>query len=105
MAKWIALRADGTREPMAPTHKDEFALWIAVAAAFAPGVIALAQHWASQEYFQHSFLVPVVSLAIAHPRLRGLGPSQRHRGALAGLALALALYAIGALAAEVTLTG
>src|SRR5262249_47595644 len=60
--------------------------WVALAVVFVPGVIALAQRWASAEYFQHGFLVPVVSLAAAHPRIRGLGPSERHGRALAGLA-------------------
>ena len=90
---------------MPRTRTDEIALWIAVAVTFAPGVIALAQRWASTEYFQHGFLVPVVSLAIAHARARGIGASERHRPALAGLALALAVYAIGALASEVTMMG
>ena len=90
---------------MPRTRSDEIVLWIAVAVVFVPGVIALAQRWASAEYFQHGFLVPVVSLATAHPRIRGLGPSERHRPALAGLALALAVYALGVLASEVALIG
>jgi exosortase len=89
---------------MPRTRSDEIMLWIAVAVVFTPGVIALAQRWASVEYFQHAFLVPVVSLATAHPRIRGLGPSERHGRALAGLALALAVYALGTLASEVALT-
>jgi exosortase len=105
MKKVIALPTELQRDPMPRTKSDEIVLWIAVAAVFVPGVIALAQRWASAEYFQHGFLVPVVSLATAHPRIRGLGPSERHRGALAGLAAALALYALGMLAAEVALTG
>jgi hypothetical protein len=72
------------------TRSDEIMLWIATAVVFVPGVIALAQRWASAEYFQHGFLVPVVSLASAHRQIRGLGPSQRHQRALAGLVLALA---------------
>jgi exosortase len=90
---------------MPRTRSDEIVLWIAVAVVFAPGVIALAQRWASAEYFQHGFLVPVVSLAAAHPRIRGLGPGERHRPALAGLVLALAVYALGTLASEVALIG
>jgi exosortase len=90
---------------MPRTRSDEIMLWIAVAVVFVPGAVALAHRWASAEYFQHGFLVPVVSLVIAHPRIRALGPSQRHRRALAGLALALAFYALGMLAAEVELTG
>jgi len=90
---------------MPRTRSDEIALWIAVAVVFAPGALALAQRWASAEYFQHGFLVPVVSLATAHPRIRKLGPSERHVRALAGLALALAVYALGMVAGEVALTG
>lgn len=90
---------------MARTRSDEIVLWTAVAVVFVPGVIALAQRWVSAEYFQHGFLVPVVSLATAHPRIRGLGAGERHRPALAGLALALAVYALGMLASEVTLIG
>jgi exosortase len=41
----------------------------------------------------------------AHPRLRALGPSERRTPALAGLAVSLGLYALGALASEVALTG
>jgi exosortase len=87
------------------TQSDEIMLWIATAVVFVPGVIALAQRWASAEYFQHGFLVPVVSLASAHPRLRGLGPSERHRGALAGLVVSLAVYTLGMVAAETAFTG
>jgi exosortase len=87
------------------TRSDEIVLWIGTAVVFAPAMIALAQRWASAEYLQHGFLVPVVSLASAHPRIRGLGPSERHRGALAGLVLALAVYAVGAAAAEAALQG
>jgi exosortase len=87
------------------TRSDEIMLWIATAVVFVPGVIALAQRWASAEYFQHGFLVPVVSLASAHRQIRGLGPSQRHQRALAGLVLALAVYALGAIAAEVAVQG
>jgi exosortase len=87
------------------TKSDEIMLWIATAVVFVPGVIALAQRWASAEYFQHGFLVPVVSLASAHPRIRGLGPSERHRSALAGLVLALVVYALGLVAAETALQG
>jgi len=87
------------------TRSDEIMLWIATAVVFVPGVIALAQRWASAEYFQHGFLVPVVSLASAHRQIRGLGPSHRHRRALAGLVLALVVYALGAVAAEVALQG
>src|SRR2546422_539024 len=47
---------------MARTRTDEIVLWIAVAVVFTPGVIALAHRWASAEYFQHGFLVPVVTL-------------------------------------------
>src|SRR5262245_9121453 len=90
---------------MQRTRSDEIALWLVVAVAFVPGVIALAQRWASAEYFQHGFLVPVVSAAMAHPRIRALGPGERHPIALAGLAVALAVYALGLLASEVALTG
>jgi exosortase len=87
------------------TRSDEILLWIGTAVVFVPGVLALAQRWASAEYFQHGFLVPVVSLASAHPRIRGLGPSERHQRALVGLAVALAVYALGAAAAETALQG
>lgn len=87
------------------TRTDELWLWIGTAVVFVPGVLALAQRWASAEYFQHGFLVPVVSLASAHPRLRGLGPSERHRRALFGLGFALVLDALGAAAGEAALSG
>jgi len=87
------------------TRSDELLLWIGTAVVFIPGVLALAQRWASAEYFQHGFLVPVVSLASAHPRIRGLGPSERHQRALFGLVLALAVYAVGAAAGEAAFQG
>ena len=90
---------------MPRTRSDEIALWIAVAVVFVPGAIALAQRWASAEYLQHGFLVPVVSLATAHPRIRAHGPGERHPPALAGLAVALAVYAVGMLASEAALSG
>jgi exosortase len=97
--------ASDAARPMARTQSDELMLWIAVALVFVPGGIALVERWASAEYFQHGFLVPVVSLATAHPRLRALGPSERHRNALAALVLSLAVYALGMVAAEVAFTG
>jgi exosortase len=103
MKKVIALGDDLPRGPMPRTRTDEILLWLGVAIVFVPGAIALAQRWASAEYFQHGFLVPVVSLAAAHGRIRGLGPSERHRAALAGLVLALSVYGLGALAGEVAL--
>ena len=87
------------------TQSDEILLWIATAVVFVPGVIALAQRWASAEYFQHGFLVPVVSLASAHRQIRGFGPSQRHQRALVGLMLALGVYSLGVVAAETALQG
>ena len=90
---------------MRRTRVDEIALWIAAAAAFTPALVALAGRWASAEYYQHGFLVPLVSIATAHPRIRGLGPSVRWTPALALLALALAAYGLGAIAAEVALQG
>jgi exosortase len=90
---------------MPRTRSDEIMLWIAVAVVFVPGAIALAQRWASAEYFQHGFLVPLVAVATALPRIRGLGPGERHGRALVGLGLALAAYAVGLLASEVALTG
>ena len=87
------------------TRNDELLLWIGTAVVFIPGVLALAQRWGSAEYFQHGFLVPVVSLATAHPRIHGLGPSERHQRALLGLVLALAVYAVGAAAGEAAFQG
>src|SRR5262245_9099340 len=92
--------AAGKPPAVQQTRGDEIALWVGVAVVFAPGVAALAQRWASTEYYQHGFLVPVVSALVAHPRLRSLGPSERHGSALLGLAFALALYGLGAAAAE-----
>ena len=86
-------------------RSDEILLWVATAVVFAPAVLALADRWASTEYYQHGFLVPLVSLATAHPRLRRLGPGGRHPAALAALAGALALYAMGVLLAGVTAQG
>lgn len=91
----------GTRR----TQSDELVLWIGVAVAFAPALIGLAQRWASAEYYQHGFLVPLVSIATVPPRARTLGPSQRHAPALLGVALALGVYALAAMAAAVALEG
>jgi exosortase len=91
--------------PIRRTQFDEIALWLGVAVAFTPALLSLAQRWASAEYYQHGFLVPVVSIATAHPRIRSLGPSCRYAPALLGLALAVAVYAVGKLAGEVALEG
>jgi exosortase len=80
-------------------------LWLGVGAAFVPAVLALAERWASAEYYQHGFLVPLVSIATAHPRLRGIGPPVRWAPGLAALAGALAVYAVGVLMASVPLQG
>jgi exosortase len=84
---------------------DEILLWAAVAVAFTPAVAALADRWAAAEYHQHGFLVPLVSIAVAHPLLRRMGPPRRQPLALLGLAAALAGYALGVLLGAVTLQG
>jgi exosortase len=86
-------------------RSDEILLWLAVAIVFAPAVLALADRWASAEYYQHGFLVPLVSIATAQPRLRRLGPGARHPLALAALAGALVVYALGVLVGGITAQG
>jgi len=91
--------------PMRRIRSEELLLWVGVAVAFVPALATLARHWASEEYTQHGFLVPLVSIAMAKPRLRRLGPGGRHPRALAGLAASLLVYALGVLTGLATLQG
>ena len=84
---------------------DEILLWGAVALAFAPALAALAERWIGAEYYQHGFLVPLVSLGIAHPLLRRMGPPRREPRALLGLAAAVAGLALGVATGSATLQG
>ena len=90
---------------MSGTRPDEWALWLGGALAFSPALIALAGVWGSVDYYQHGFLVPLVSAVAARQRTGGLGPSQRRTPLLAGLVLALGLYAAGLLLASPSLQG
>ena len=87
------------------TRPDERILWAAVALAFAPAVLALASIWSSVDYYQHGFLVPVVSLATAWGRIPGLGPSQRRSGFLVGLAVVMPVYGLALVLDSPTLLG
>jgi len=87
------------------TRTDERLLWAGAALAFAPALLALAAVWSAVDYYQHGFLVPLVSLATARRRTRGLGPSRRRSVFLLGLVGALVLYGLGALLDSATLIG
>ena len=90
---------------MSSTRADERLLWIGLVLAFAPAVAVLASVWASVDYYQHGFLVPLVSVFTARQRARGLGPSQRQGVFLLTLVGALACYGLGALFTSTTLLG
>ena len=83
----------------------ETVLWIGSAIVFVPAVIGLAEQWAAYEYYNHGFLVPLVSLASGQPLWRKLGPSRRYLPALGGFALSLALYAVGLLSGQIGFQG
>lgn len=85
--------------------REEWILWIALAVAFLPALAALAAAWASVEYYNHGFLVPVVSLLLAQPRWGRLSPSRRWSGGLLGLGAALGGYGAGLLFGSVALQG
>ncbi len=89
----------------APTRMDERVLWIALALAFVPAVLALAHEWSRLDYYNHGFLVPLVAGVVAQPRLRRLRASVRWSPGLAALAGALAVYAAGLLFGSATLQG
>lgn len=84
--------------------------WLLVgllAAVFAPGLVALAEVWASVDYLSHGFVVPVVALWAFYrerPRRVNLEASPDRRG-LAVLGLAFATYLLGLAAGSVTLQG
>lgn len=77
----------------------------ALAVAFAPALFTLAGHWASEDYYHHGFLVPVIAWISAHPRLRGLGAPGRQPLGLVALVVSLALYLAGLAAGEAFLQG
>lgn len=85
----------GGSEPERSRALLERVLWIGVALAFAPALVALAREWLSFDAYTHGFLVPLVSAAAAHPIVRRLGPPRRSLAGLVGVAAALALYALG----------
>jgi exosortase len=80
--------------------------WVGgLALVFAPAAIALAGVWSSLDYYSHGFFVPLVAFWIALPRIRGLGPTGCHGGALAWLGITLGVYALGLLLGNPTLLG
>jgi len=79
----------------------------ALALAFVPAVLSLAEVWSRVDYQSHGFLVPVVALWAAlrmRPRFRRLQAEPDARG-LAVLALAVLAYLGGLLAGLVSLQG
>jgi exosortase len=73
-------------------------IWVAaLALAFTPGVLAMAEVWGSVEYYSHGYMIPLVALWAASaqfPRLASLPSGHDWRGLL-GIGLALGLYLFG----------
>jgi exosortase len=78
---------------------SELAVVIALAIAFAPGLLALARAWSSADYLSHGFLVPLVAawIAWATRAARAALPRERDRRGALLVAAALGLYAAGLL--------
>ncbi len=74
---------------------------------FVPGIVALSRIWGSVEYQSHGYLVPIVALFLAlRERARFAAvPRQRSGVGLAGLLVALALYAVASMGGWATLQG
>lgn len=88
-------------------QRTEWAFSILMAACFAPALFALADVWASVDYYSHGFLVPAVSVWAAlrrRERLAGL-PRRRELAGAAALAAALAVYFAGLAAGSVSAQG
>jgi exosortase len=85
----------------------EIGIAIALAAVFAPALLALGRVWSSVEHYSHGFLIPVAAVLVAHGiarRRRGLPIERDRRGALL-LGAALALQAVGTLLGSTGLQG
>jgi exosortase len=82
--------------------------WIlggALLAVLAPGFAVLAEVWSTLDYYSHGFLVPLVSLWIAHTRRKRLPEPAAHTGGFVLLLAALGSYAVGLLLQDATLVG
>jgi len=92
------MASDGTAARTLPLAPREWALALALLAAFAPALAAMAEVWTRVDYQSHGFLVPLVSLWVAlreRYAWRRLALRPDRRGllllALAGLAYVLGL--------------
>lgn len=91
------MASDGTTARAEPLAPREWALALALLAAFAPAVAAMADVWTRVDYQSHGFLVPLVSLWVAlreRYAWRRLAVRPDPRG-LALLALAALAYMVG----------
>jgi exosortase len=81
-------------------------LWLgALAVAFAPALVAQARLWLARDYQSHGFLVPLVAFWMFQAQRRSLPAAGADPRGLAVIAAALAAYAAGFLAGDVTLQG
>ncbi len=98
-----AMHGAATDTPPARVDALRVVDWLALAllaAAFVPGLLSLASIWGSIDYYSHGYLVPVVAglLAMRERDRLETTPASRSTLGLVALALALAIYGLGAAA-------
>ena len=81
-------------------------IWIGLLAlAFVPAVLAMAEIWASHDYYTHGFLVPLVAAAAFRSNRHRAGVVRRDVRGIYVIAFALLLTMIGMGVTSVTLQG
>jgi exosortase len=76
-------------------RRSDLALVAAVALAFSPALLAMAQVWSQHEYTSHGFLVPVIAAWMFAAKRRALGPPRRDARGLAVIGAAALLLVFG----------
>jgi hypothetical protein len=85
---------------------SEWLLGGALALAFLPALIAMAEIWTSVDYYSHGFLVPLVAYwAATRSRVRFAILEDRDRRAVIAVIAGVLLYAMGLASGSVSLQG
>ncbi len=97
----------GARTPLARLRTTDWLLLACLAAAFAPGIVALSVVWDRFDYYSHGYLVPLVAFWAATAQRHRLPqlPARRDSRGLLLVGVAIGVYLVGLLSGVLLLVG